>query len=120
MLSFASMKFVALLFSFYLIFLAIEPGLKAVSIIKGKPITCCSDTQCEPFDKKEPINHTENDKIPNACNPFQFCKCCSFVNREMSVLTDVSLTLFSSVHLAYKENVPPQISLEFWQPPKIA
>ena len=114
------MKFLAFIFSFYLLFLSIEPGVKALYGMEGQPIACCTDISCEPLNDNATANHSDTDENAEGCNPFQFCKCCSFVNRDGNEVAQLPLILFSSNHVAYKENVPPHSSLEFWQPPKIA
>lgn len=116
------MKTLALILSFYLLFLAIEPGLKVMSTNKGQETLCCNGNSCQPFEKKQPQKQSEkkdcNDN--SACNPFQICKTCTAFTGELALQTFTPIILFAKPQADNKEKVPPQITIDFWQPPKIA
>ena len=84
-------------------------------------IGCCDNPACEPIKKEHPSKQTEkNDCNNSACNPFQTCKTCSaftsnFVNHSIS-----PITLFAQTYANNKIEVLPKITIDFWQPPKIA
>ncbi len=72
------MKIFAFIFSFYLLFLAIEPGLKAMSISESQQSGCCSESSCEPLEEKQSEKKSEKKDCDDSagCNPFQSCKTC--------------------------------------------
>lgn len=72
------------------------------------------------MDEQTPEDDSDGHENSNACNPFQFCKCCSFINLDFNMAVDAPIIIFSNAHVSYKENVPPNTSLDFWQPPKLA
>lgn len=116
------MKIFAFIFSFYLLFLAIEPGLKAMSVSESHETSCCDDTSCEPIEEKQPEKQSEKKGSDDntACNPFQICKACIAFTGDFALQTFTPIILFSKQQADNKDKVPPQITLDFWQPPKIA
>jgi hypothetical protein len=116
------MKIFAFIFSFYLLFLAIEPGLKAMSKSESQQSGCCNDKSCEPIEKKLPAKQSEKKEGTDnkVCNPFQFCKSCIGFNADIKLVAFTLVILFAKPQADNKVKVPPQITLDFWQPPKIA
>lgn len=116
------MKIFSFIFSFYLLFLAVEPGLKAMTLNEAQEISCCSDTSCEPIEKEQPAKQLEKKEGDDnsACNPFQICKACIAFTGAFALQTVTPIILFATLQSGNKDKVPPQITLDFWQPPKIA
>jgi hypothetical protein len=112
------MKIVAFILSFYLLFLAIEPGLKAMSLSESEQSGCCSDSSCEPIEKKQPEKRGCDDN--QGCNPFQSCKTCTAFTSAVVCLNFIPNIVFSKLHTEKQDKVPPQITIDFWHPPKIA
>lgn len=116
------MKVAGVIFAFYILFLSIQPGLKAIAGMTSQNTETCCGGSCEPIEKKEPEkqsdkkDNTEND----VCNPFQFCKYCIGFNTALAFQAPTPITSFAKLHAEGNEKVPPQIALDFWQPPKIA
>jgi hypothetical protein len=111
------MKLTGFILAIYFLFLSLEPGLRDIQLLSlQKTESCCSES-CEPIPvTTDPNNCSDTD----ACNPFETCKTCIGYS---SGLANIDLTLQSLFIKSYsikKEEVPPSITLDFWQPPKIA
>ena len=68
------MKFFSSIFLFYILFLALEPGIRSLSATEEQEISCCGEKSCEPLEKQ----HSESKQEKNGCdetncNPFQTC-----------------------------------------------
>ena len=116
------MKIFNFIFSYYLLFLAFEPGIRALSFTEGQEISCCGDISCPPIQKEQPSKQSEKkgcDQTTN-CNPFQICKTCTAFPCDFGLQTFSPIILFAKQQADSKEKIPAQISLDFWQPPKIA
>lgn len=116
------MKILSFIFSFYILFLATLPGLKMNPEGFGGSIEACCTDSCEPGNDSDDNQQSSSDlDSENAgCNPFQFCKCCSGFNGNIafSGLIPVS-TYLDNFSLNIEEDLP-QVSIDFWQPPKIS
>lgn len=115
------MKIFSFIFAFYILYLTIAPGLESMSFISSQKIeNCCSDT-CEPVEKKQPEN--QSDKKENTdkgvCNPFELCNGCIGFSAHFAFGAYTPVILFAKPYADNNEKVPPQITLDFWQPPKI-
>lgn len=116
------MKIFGIIFAFYILFLSVQPGLNDITnLTSTKTETCCGGS-CEPIEKEQPAKQSEkkdgNDK--SACNPFQICKACIAFTADFVLLNFTPTITFSKHQADNKEKVPPQITIDFWQPPKIA
>lgn len=116
------MKIFSFIFSFYLLFLAFEPGVKALSFTEEQETSCCSDKSCQPIEKQQPEKKQEKKGCDetNNCNPFQTCNNCIAFTSDFVCLNLSPMISFSKPQTDNKDKVPPQITLDFWQPPKIA
>jgi len=116
------MKIFGFIFAFYVLFLAIQPGLKNITSLTSQKTETCCGRSCEPIEKKQPEKSSEKkDKTDKAaCNPFQTCNSCISFSDEFVCLNFSPVIVFSKSYTENKEKVPPQITLDFWQPPKIA
>jgi len=108
------MRIFALLFGFYIMYLALLPGISTIADNHIEVETCCSDScgSSEP----EPTDCEDGE---DGCNPFQSCYCCIGFNMSLSFIPATADILFFKSHIEVKEKVPPHIALDFWQPPKI-
>jgi hypothetical protein len=112
------MKIFGFAFSFYLLLLALHPGIVAIAGIAGQKMeTCCSDS-CEPLADEQPKD--EDCTNTATCNPFEICQNCTTVADEFHPLVSAPTIILSSPYIQNKEKVPPRITIDFWQPPKIA
>ena len=116
------MKVFGFIFSFYVLFLSLQPALKDMIGANQGTETCSCGSSCEPIGKKQ--SEKQSDKKNNTdnkvCNPFQFCKCCVGFNTDLTLQNFTPILFFTRPHAEGKEKIPPQIALDFWQPPKIA
>lgn len=117
------MKIFRFIFAFYILFLSIQSGLKNItSLIGTKTETCSCGGSCEPIEKKQSGKQSDkkegNDN--SACNPFQICKNCIAFTGDFAFQNFTPIILFAKPQAANIEKVPPQITLDFWQPPKIS
>ena len=102
-----SVKFLYLIFSFYLLILAIKP--------------CCADDNCQEKETEKTATNSSHPEDCKECSPFFTCGSCSgftisasFVQLAPSV-NDYFLHRFTS----YKEPSLQEISHSVWQPPKL-
>ena len=112
------MKVFGFIFSFYILFLALQPGLSQLVNIGQAEETCCGGNLCEPFEEGQKQDQPDKD-ADNSCNPFQFCKCCVVYNTNFTLETLNPVLVFAKPKTNITEKVPPHIALDFWQPPKI-
>lgn len=119
------MRFLSLIFSFYLLFLAVEPGIKA--IFSGQPISECCGGSCTPIkdEKKEQSNDQGNQDKNNTshnadCNPFEACKACLGYTISISSCQFAINIDYVDLPLPVSDDIPSNLALDFWQPPKIA
>ncbi len=115
------MKIFGFIFASYLLFLSVQPGLNDITNLTGtKTETCCGGS-CEPIEEKQSDKQSDkkdgNDN--SACNPFQICKSCIAFTGDFAVQNFNAIILFAKQQADNKEKIPPQITLDFWQPPKI-
>ena len=116
------MKIFSFIFSFYLLFLAVEPGMRALSFTEEQQTGCCNDKSCQPIEKQQPEKKQEKKDCndTNTCNLFQTCGNCIAFTSDFVCLNLSPIIAFSQPHTENKDKVPPAIALDFWQPPKIA
>jgi len=103
---FAVVKYIALILSFYVLFLS------------GMP--CCIDDNCA--DDKVSTEHSQqqNKTDEGNCSPFFSCSTCSgFIFQEMQVTVAPVLVLMNDSYPDVKQDFCTQVCSTIWQPPKI-
>lgn len=115
------MKIFSFIFSFYILFLTVEPSLRNMGAISSQETGTCCGSFCVPIEKNQSENQADNkeDTENKACNPFQSCKCCIGFNPNFVFLTFTPIPLLGQSQTVSNEKIPLQISLDFWQPPKV-
>ena len=104
------MKFLCLLFSFYVILLSAKP--------------CCADRECQEQStpKKEPAQKKSTEKECQGCSPFYSCgNCAGFIVAKS--ITPTSALVSENVMQAYAPYQQPgikEICLAIWQPPRLS
>jgi len=117
------MKIFGFIFAFYILFLSVLSGLKGMTNLTGTKTEACScGSSCEPIDKDQSGKQSEKkeDNDNSACNPFQICKNCIAFTGDFAFQSFTTIILFAKPQADNKEKVPSQITLDFWQQPKIA
>ena len=116
------MKILSFIFSFYILFLALEPGIISLSFTEIQQTGCCNDKSCQPIEKPLPAKKSEKKGCGETsnCNPFQICKTCTAFISGFALQTITPIILFAKPQANNKEKVPAQITFDFWQPPKMA
>lgn len=93
-----------------------------MSINESEVTSCCNDKLCQPIEKKQPEKQSDkkgcNDN--KGCNPLQTCKTCIALSNEFVCLNFSPVILLSKPQTENNVKFLPQITLDFWQPPKIA
>ena len=89
---------------------------------EGEEISCCGDSSCEPIGKEQPAKQTEKKDCNDTsnCNPFQICKTCTAFTSDFAYQSITPIILFAKLLANNTDKVPPEITIDFWQPPKIA
>ena len=81
------MKFFAVILSFYILLLTMQPTLSAIDLsCKEECRSVCSTQNCE---KQAPQKQQENNSTGRKCNPFQscvLCCCCIVAERQIDVV----------------------------------
>lgn len=110
------MKIFALVFGFYIMYLALLPGLNTLAgYSTHEKETCCAES-CGSSEQNPPvIPENEND----SCNPFQSCYCCIGFNVHAGFHSLSTQVMYTRSYLHTTEQVPPSLTVDFWQPPKI-
>lgn len=99
--------------------MALHPALKELDFFESQEIASCCDHSCKPEDTdQQKDNKEETSDLP--CNPFQSCKCCVVFKTDIDFPISNPVILFRKPGTDYTENIPPHISNDFWQPPRIA
>lgn len=122
LLSCAVMKILSFIFSFYILFLATLPGFKMTPEGFDVSIEACCTDSCEletDSDDNQPSS-SDHDSENTGCNPFQFCKCCSGFNGNIAVSGLIPVSTYLDNFSPNIEEDLPQVSIDFWQPPKIS
>jgi hypothetical protein len=115
------MKFLTLILTTIILFLAVKPGIDLIALQSGTEQSCCAGN-CEPtVDNKKSSDqeHPENDCSGKSCNPFQSCcmsvlYCLTKTTIELSKPEIVVIQNFS-----YQSGFTSQFASNFWQPPEI-
>ncbi|WP_345257593.1 hypothetical protein [Flaviaesturariibacter amylovorans] len=117
------MKVLGVIFSFYLLLLALEPGIRGVfGKLTGDATSCCV-LSCEAVSNEVPQQEkcpTQNDCTSGACHPFEVCKNSVAVNSDLMMVSS-AVSLKANLNFPFfKEHVPGEVYGEFWQPPKLS
>jgi hypothetical protein len=114
MLTFAAMKILALILSFFVFVLSMTPILGALELL---PDTVCCEASCEEgFSQAE--EHPLEGNCEKNCNPFQSCQCCiGFIQPE-----DRPALRMSQAFLLRNDFFTPPVSnpvvSPVWHPPQ--
>ena len=98
-----------------------QPGLMNTTIFPGQKMESCCGGSCESFEKKLPEKQSNKKENTNegACNPFKPCQCCTGFNADFALIAFAQVVLFTKSQANIDDKIPPQITIDFWQPPKI-
>ncbi len=114
------MKIFAFIFPLYILFLTVEPGIKAM-VSESTKSECCGGT-CKPITEKDsqtPKPGNKNNSNKSGCNPFEICKVCiGYTVNFCSSYSFLKLS-FGEQPSPSNDKIPSNLSLDFWQPPKI-
>ena len=99
------MKVIAFILSAYLIFLFAVP--------------CCSFDNCPEELTMQQADHEENDEDCGTCSPFFTCTSCSGFTVSVTVHSEIISFISNNQYPAYIVSSVPDISYDFWQPPRI-
>jgi len=91
------MKTFSFIFSFYILFLALEPGIKPLTLTEEQQKGCCNDKSCQPIERQllEKKSEKKGCDESNNCNPFQICKTCTAFTGEFALQTFSPIILFT-------------------------
>jgi hypothetical protein len=116
------MRLFACILSFHILFLALEPGVKAICFAEYKTECCGGSCKSVSEEKsqteKQPVKKDAGNQT--ACNPFATCNACSGYTLAL-IFSSLSPEVFLiNQHTPVTENFPSKIAIDFWQPPKIS
>jgi len=113
------MKFLTFILASFILFLAVMPGIKSLSLPTDINQTCCGG-QCNPIsdndnaqDQKE-----DNDCDEKSCNPFQVCSSFVLICYNIPSISIPKPTFFSVKGFIKQSFFISQFAPDFWQPPK--
>lgn len=116
------MKLIAYILFFHTLFLALEPGVKAICFSEVET-ECCSGS-CKPVAEKksQPEKHPVEKDSGNQtdCNPFAACNACSGYTVALTFISTIPVSFYIEQHTFLSENFPSETAIDFWQPPKIS
>ena len=116
------MRFFTAIFSIYILFLAVEPGIKSIGV--GNTKTECCGGSCTPVsDEKSPSekkSDSKDEKGNAACNPFANCQACIGYTVTLAFITETPVPTFTELQTPRTEKIPAEVALDFWQPPKLS
>lgn len=100
------MKVIAFILSAYLLFLFAVP--------------CCSFDNCPEEKTAQQTDHEKGDGDCGTCSPFFTCTGCSGFTVSSSETNSGMIPFFSNDHFStYIVSSVPEVSYDFWQPPKL-
>ena len=99
------MKVIAFILSAYLLFLFAVP--------------CCSFDNCPEEITMQQTEHKEDDQDCESCSPFFTCTSCSGFTVSTPVNSEIISLISNNQYPAYIVSSVPEISYDFWQPPKL-
>jgi len=114
------MKLAAFILAFFMLFLAVKPGIDSISLPAASEQACCGD-KCMPIANNEKSDDKEknDDCEGKSCNPFQVCSACVLVCMNMCSDALPKPTAISTLRFNYQLRLTSQFAPDFWQPPKI-
>gem|GEM_PF-1423178 len=114
------MKIIAFILATFMLFLAVKPGIAAISLQAAEQ-GCCGGS-CTPSsnEKEEKQDQPENKTNQNTCNPFQAC--CTYVSmcemRHFDLLARPEMPV-AKIFGQYQSSFAINYSPDFWQPPRL-
>ena len=113
------MKITFLIFSCYFLFLVLQPGLRNMLDFGVAQTESCCDHACEPLEAGQTGNGAAGENEGKTCNPFQSCKCCIGYQLNYATQFDIPSMVLYTPEVNTSEGIPPHITIDFWQPPKL-
>ena len=115
------MKMLSCLFAFYVLFLSLQPVVKDFDSLTGESASCCN-TACESGEDEPSKKGSEkgNDREADSCNPFQCLECCNVFNTSVHSYGIILNPDFTKMYTKNSVGMLPEVSPDFWQPPRIA
>ena len=114
------MKVSSFIFAFYVLFLAIYPGVEDIMEFSSIEEQSCCKHSCTSNENEEEQSSKKDDSEKKSCNPFQSCKCCVVIKQEITPVLETLFIVFANLKASVKEKDLPNVTIDFWQPPKIA
>ena len=99
------MKVIAFILSAYLVFLFAVP--------------CCSFDNCPEEVAMQQTEHEDEGTDCGSCSPFFTCTSCSGFTVVALVNSEIISFVSNNQYPAYIVSSVPEVSYDFWQPPKI-
>lgn len=109
------MKIFALILSFFVLFLALEPGMDLLFGQNEIHHGCCGGIKEEPESQKQ-----TNDCSQKVCNPFQKCSSCTIAFFSTCFNYKCQDYNCSRTETTIEELFISRFESDFWQPPKQA
>lgn len=114
------MKLFAYIVSFHILFLAFEPGVKAICSWEDKTECCNSSCKIVSEEKSQPVQPVKKDGgCQTGCNPFATCNACSGYTHVFTFISLSPEIFHIEQYPTVTENFSSVIAIDFWQPPKI-
>jgi hypothetical protein len=117
------MRFLTLILTTTILFLAVKPGIDLISVNNVSEVMCCegSCSSNTESDKSSDTKKENNDCSGKLCNPFQTCGCCLlFLNAQEIQEINIQDPNFKKQFFSHYSGFNSQFTPDFWQPPKIA
>lgn len=107
------MKMLALILSFIILFLAVEPGVKIILTHSDTEQGCCGGIK----DNHE-MEESGNGCSQTTCNPFFKCRSCAILFVSISYFFPEKIQNSTKTEIPYQLKSTSPFPSEFWQPPK--
>lgn len=111
------MRWLCLILSFLVLGLSVQPACAAFSLLEAQVSVsddCCPDTQ--------PASESSSKKDCHGCNPFHSCSCCVasvLLPFSLKVSPPAALSVPAAPISRYQTATLPNVSFDFWQPPRL-
>ncbi len=114
------MKFLTLILTISILFLAAKPAIDALSFQAETEQSCCGG-QCTPISENnnKQDQNQENDCNGKSCNPFQVCGSCVLLCLTMPFDYLPKANIYCKQNFTYQLAFTFQFASDFWHPPKI-
>jgi hypothetical protein len=115
------MRYLAIVVSFLILFLALKPGIDAASVPAEVKTSCCgSDCVPKSADEESPLSQDNHDNDCNGhnCNPMKHCGCVIFQFHNQSFQI---IAFYAQKKCAFEGHqiiTSPFLS-KIWQPPRV-